>query len=390
MTIGIPTVQREGISYLEDTLDSLISNTDRKDIKNIVIVVYMTDRNHSIIETRAAQLYEEYKMHVDGGFIQIMHPFQLLYPDFSKLERTFNDSEQRVAWRSKQNIDYAYLMTYSKVLSTYYLQLEDDVLTATNYFRDIKKFIELQPENPRWFCLQFTPLGFIGKLFRSHDLQILADYLLMFYSQQPGDLLLFYLSKIKTQFEEIRTYPSLFQHKGIISSLKGTKKNLEDEEFKDYNPEVVGQKYFLHTNPEAELYTSLMVYADNHPMFAYDLSDRYFWSHEPSLNDYFRISFISAQTISRIYIATGMPTKSTDILFNAAVKVGKSSQHSDGNEDPCGSLELIGSFSHGLFDTQCLNVTISSLNLQNVGCISIEVTKEQENWIIIREIAIFS
>ena len=348
----------------------------------------MTDTNHSIIETRAAQLYEKYKKHVDEGFIQIMHPCHLYYPDFSKIGNAFNDTAQRVAWRSKQNIDYAYLMTYSKVLSTYYLQLEDDVLTAENYFRDIKTFIELQPEYPRWFCLQFTPLGFIGKLFRNGDLQVLADFLLSFYSEQPGDLLLNYLKRIKTQFKDITKKPSLFQHKGIVSSLKDKKQLLVDRQFKD-RPSVAGKKKFSNSNPEAELFTSLRVYAGNNPVFAYDLSGRYFWSHEPGLNDYFRISFKLAQNISRIYISTGLPSKKEDIISNAAVKVGKFGQKTDGNEEPCGSLVVIGSFSHGLFDTQRLNVTISPLHLQNIGCISIEVTKEQKSWIIIREIAIF-
>ena len=39
------------------------------------------------------------------------------------LKLTFNDSLQRVRWRSKQNLDYAALMEFSTSLSTYYLQV---------------------------------------------------------------------------------------------------------------------------------------------------------------------------------------------------------------------------------------------------------------------------
>ena len=391
LTIGIPTVQRKGISYLEGTLDSLILKTFRRDIKDIVIVVFLADTNHSIIETKAEQLYVRYKKYVDKGFIQIMHPDHQFYPDFGTLERTFNDSEQRVAWRSKQNIDNAYLMTYSKVLSTYYLQLEDDVLPAEQYFIEINQFIELQTANRRaWFCLQFTPLGFIGKLFRSRDLQIVSDFLLLFYSEHPGDMLLKYLKKLKTQFKDIMKQPSLFQHEGKISSLENKKQLLIDKHFKDISSvDVVGSKQYFNTNPEAELFTSLRPYvAGINPVFAYDLTDRFFLTNGTRLKDYFRISFKSAQNISRIYIATGLRTKNKGgRLFNAAVKVGQFGQKSDENKELCGNLVLIGSFSHGLFDTES---TESPSTLQNIGCISIEVTKEQKSWIIIREIAIFT
>ena len=36
---------------------------------------------------------------------------------------------ERVTWRSKQALDFSFLMMYAKDRGTFYVQLEDDVLT---------------------------------------------------------------------------------------------------------------------------------------------------------------------------------------------------------------------------------------------------------------------
>ena len=39
------------------------------------------------------------------------------------------DDMERVTWRSKQSLDFSFLMMYAKSRGTFYVQLEDDVLT---------------------------------------------------------------------------------------------------------------------------------------------------------------------------------------------------------------------------------------------------------------------
>ena len=43
------------------------------------------------------------------------------------------DSPERVKWRSKQNLDYAFLMMYAQSRGRFYVQLEDDIVTQPNY-----------------------------------------------------------------------------------------------------------------------------------------------------------------------------------------------------------------------------------------------------------------
>ena len=75
-------------------------------------------------------------------------------------------------------------------------------------------------------------MGFIGIFFRSSDLLITSDFFLLFYAVQPCDFLLNIISNIKLQKKEIRYRPSLFQHLGIISSLKNKKQVIVDKYFK--------------------------------------------------------------------------------------------------------------------------------------------------------------
>ncbi|XP_062579182.1 alpha-1,3-mannosyl-glycoprotein 4-beta-N-acetylglucosaminyltransferase C-like isoform X2 [Saccostrea cucullata] len=231
LTIGIPSVKRRNMTYLENTLQSLVSKASPEDRGRVIIVVFLTDSNHTWVIHRAKEVYKRFKEHVDSGFIQIVHPPHILYPNFRLLERRFNDSPERVAWRSKQNLDYSYLMTYSQPLSKYYLQLEDDVIVTNNYTRKLKDFINRNPN--KWLFLRMSKLGFIGLLFKNSDLLKVAEFLRILFDEKPCDLLINDLRVIKGQTKDILLSPSLFQHMGVISSLKHQIRHVKDKTFKD-------------------------------------------------------------------------------------------------------------------------------------------------------------
>lgn len=66
-----------------------------------------------------------FKFEVDSGLIDIVVPAIEYYPDFGKTppDRVFNDSMERVKWRTKQNYDFAYLMAYAQRRGQFYLQV---------------------------------------------------------------------------------------------------------------------------------------------------------------------------------------------------------------------------------------------------------------------------
>lgn len=91
-------------------------------------------------------------------------PHPSYYPDMSTLKQTFGDSPERVKWRSKQNLDMAFLMMYAQPRGLFYVQLEDDILAKKNCVSTMRTFaLEKMARKEPWFVLVFCQLGFIGK-----------------------------------------------------------------------------------------------------------------------------------------------------------------------------------------------------------------------------------
>ena len=61
------------------------------------------------------------------------------------------DSMDRVRWRSKQLLDFTFLMMYAMRRGTYYVQLEDDVITKKGFVSTMNQFaLKMTAENKPW------------------------------------------------------------------------------------------------------------------------------------------------------------------------------------------------------------------------------------------------
>ena len=80
-------------------------------------------------------------------------------------------------------------MMYAQSKGIYYVQLEDDIIAKPNYLSTMKNFALQQPSED-WMILEFSQLGFIGKMFKSLDLSVIVEFILMFYRDKPIDWLL--------------------------------------------------------------------------------------------------------------------------------------------------------------------------------------------------------
>lgn len=145
----------------------------------------------SFREKQLRLIERDFRPHLDSGFFQVIQSGPEIYPpmDFALTKRTFNDSVGRVLWRAKQVIDFAFLFTYAKTLSDYYLVIEDDIISSTQYITAIKDFIASRGTH-HWIALQFSGFLGIGLLFRSADLNNLIKLLIMFHQEQPVDMLM--------------------------------------------------------------------------------------------------------------------------------------------------------------------------------------------------------
>jgi len=86
-------------------------------------------------------------------------------------------------------IDFAFVFSYAKSLSSYYLVIEDDIISSTQYITAVKDFITSRG-NHRWIALHFSGFLGIGLLFHNSDLTNLIRLLIMFHQEQPVDMLM--------------------------------------------------------------------------------------------------------------------------------------------------------------------------------------------------------
>ncbi len=204
----------------------------------------MTDND--FVQKTIANINLAFKKELDNGFMDIIVPPNEFYPDLERIasqsvgKNTFNDPYERIKWRTKQNYDFSFLMSYSLKRGMYYLQLEDDVVAKYGCISAIFDFINKQKTN-KWLILEFTQLGFIGKLFKTRDLPVFINFFLMFATDKPVDWLADSVFSVKTCDPErghahcersqiglrARYKPSLFQHVGVQSSLKGKTQKLK-------------------------------------------------------------------------------------------------------------------------------------------------------------------
>ncbi|XP_038068892.1 alpha-1,3-mannosyl-glycoprotein 4-beta-N-acetylglucosaminyltransferase C-like [Patiria miniata] len=217
LTIGITTVERINASYLYQTLNSLIVNTNATERSQMSIVVFACDFKESARQ-EARDIVFRFPKHLESGFLQLIEAPRSFYPPLKNLKRTFDNPDERVYWRSKENIDNVFLFAYSVSMSDYYLQLDDDFTTVPGYVSTIRRFIALNRAE-HWILLDISDKG-TGKLFRDWDLLHVARYLVQFYQEQPVDFLFSALMQLHLQRRHFVVKPHIFKHLGNVSSLE--------------------------------------------------------------------------------------------------------------------------------------------------------------------------
>ncbi|CAI9736357.1 alpha-1,3-mannosyl-glycoprotein 4-beta-N-acetylglucosaminyltransferase B-like [Octopus vulgaris] len=328
MVFGIPTIKRDRVSYLRRTLHSLIDGLNEEEREDCLIIVFVAEPwNLQYVKQVGDQIYKEFHSSVDSGLLEVISSPPEFYPNLDNLKRTLGDSQDRVRWRTKQNLDFSFLMLYAKSKGVFYAQLEDDVISKPGYFSIMKTFTQ-QQKYVEWFVLEFSTLGFIGKLFKSSELPILVEFFLMFHTSQPIDWLLddFLTVKIcnpdkdrkhcvRMKEEVRRRYkPSLFQHIGIQSSLKGKIQKLQDKYFgKD-------GLYRAHINPHAVVSTSLKTYQQFTLQKAY-LGETIFWGMSPLPKDMVKFEFTPPVVLESFKFRSGNSEHPGDKFFDTVVEI---------------------------------------------------------------------
>ncbi|CAN8006208.1 unnamed protein product, partial [Ixodes hexagonus] len=338
MVLGIPTVKREVQSYLMGTLHNLIANMNPNERETSLIVVLIAETDLEYVTKQAAEIQEELREHTESGLLEIVAPPASYYPDMDRLRETLGDPLQRVKWRAKQTLDFAYIMMYAQSRGTFYVQLEDDILSKPGYISKMRESAYKQVSLKRhWLILDFCQLGFIGKrfickMFKCVDLSKFVAFFLIFYNDKPVDWLLDnmmittvprsdkILKDCRKRIENVWIHykPSLFQHVGMHSSLKGKVQKLKDHQFGKLS------MFVAHQNPEAIVSTTLKSYKTFTIARAYK-GISYFWSFMPQKGD--NVTFKMHPNVLVFFcphsflFRSGNPEHPKDRFFNTTVEV---------------------------------------------------------------------
>uniref|UniRef100_A0A663NER9 MGAT4 family member D n=1 Tax=Athene cunicularia TaxID=194338 RepID=A0A663NER9_ATHCN len=373
--MGIPTVKREKQHYLINTLHSLLYEFSEEQKNDCVIIIFIAE----------VTSLHSFPREIQSGVLEVISPPASYYPDLSNLKQTFGDSEDRVRWRTKQNLDYSFLMLYAQPKGTLYLQLEDDIIAKPDYIQRIKNFAAEQSQE--WMILEFSQLGFIGKLFKSEDLPLIVEFFLMFYKDKPIDWLIDHLLWVKVCNPEkdaihcekekaklrIRAKPSLFQHVGTYSSLAGKIQNLKD---KDFGKNVLHK---AHNNPPAKVDTSLRIYQKYTLEKVYKGKD-YLWASAPVAGDYISFTFLNPLKVEKYFFRSGNMEHPGDKLFNTTVEVINVFNSNISLYGPS-FIFYLGAFENGIAEGS-INQSIGKIQ-----AIRLSVNSDSPVWAILSEVS---
>ncbi|NXL15665.1 MGT4B acetylglucosaminyltransferase, partial [Setophaga kirtlandii] len=307
LVMGIPTVKREKQNYLIATLHSLLYQLSEEQREDCVMIIFVAE-----VSVHGKDSLASFPREVQSGVLEVISPPASYYPDLSKLEKTLGDSEERVRWRTKQNLDYSFLMLYAQPKGTFYLQLEDDIIAKPDFIGSIKSFAAQQSHD--WMVLEFSQLGFIGKLFKSEDLPLIVEFFLMFYKDKPVDWLIDHLLWVKmcNPEKDAVNINALFSH--CMSEITFLYINQQD---KDFGKMLLHK---AHNNPPAKVDTSLKIYKQYTLEKVYKGQDC-FWALAPVAGDYIRFTFLNPLEVEKYLFRSGNMEHPGDKLFNTTVEV---------------------------------------------------------------------
>ncbi|XP_023229462.1 alpha-1,3-mannosyl-glycoprotein 4-beta-N-acetylglucosaminyltransferase B-like [Centruroides sculpturatus] len=363
VVLGVPTVKRDVQSYLISTLQNLIDNMTPEEQEETLIIVFIAETDYDYVQKQATEIEEEFHLYTSSGLLEIISPPSNYYPDFNKLRQTLGDDMARVKWRTKQNLDFAYLMMYAQPRGTFYVQLEDDILSKPGYIGIMKNYAYKQLTlKKEWLILDFCQLGFIGKL----SLKLRFNCFIIYDCKKQKDSVWLHYR------------PSLFQHVGTHSSLKGKVQKLKDKQFGKVS------LHRPHDNPPAEVHTSLRAYKNYLLSKAYK-GETFFWSLLPQPGDNVTFYFNPSIKIEKFLFRSGNAEHPDDKFFNTTVEILPSEILED-NSYPVtrdGYL-IVGSFK----DSNGVAEGTLNTNIGPIKVLRLNVHTQSDRWAILSEILI--
>ena len=140
---GIPTVNRDvSNDYLQRTVQSLLDNLYPGDVEFVTILIFNANLDPQLSRETTQKIFRLFPRQVESGLIRVICAHPDFYPNLTQLQSKYHDDRNRTQWRSKQVVDFAFMFSYAHNISSFYIQLEDDVITIPGYVDHVAEAVQ--------------------------------------------------------------------------------------------------------------------------------------------------------------------------------------------------------------------------------------------------------
>ncbi|CAL4119809.1 unnamed protein product, partial [Meganyctiphanes norvegica] len=175
--------------------------------------------------------------------------------------------------------------------------------------------------------------------------------------------------------------PSLFQHIGTHSSLKGKVQKLKDKQFGKV------QLFFPHVNPPAKVESNIKPYKSFTLQRAYK-GESYFWGLLPQQGDLLQFTFDTPVILTGFLFRSGNVEHPSDRLYNTTVEILPRILTSNHEALKKNGYKLLDDdfIVVGEFDDMGVAEGDIDVSLGEIQCLRLNVHSESDNWAILSEI----
>ncbi|XP_008266791.2 alpha-1,3-mannosyl-glycoprotein 4-beta-N-acetylglucosaminyltransferase-like protein MGAT4E [Oryctolagus cuniculus] len=361
LTVGLTAASQQDQKGLLYTLFSLFRSSSKAERKRLTVLVHLADSDLAWLSETMAHLSRLFSPQILAGQLLVIHAPADTYPAVDEQDQAHGGKVY-----SKQNIDHAFLMSFARNLSDYFLLLEDNIFCAPNFITHIRSKVAAMKGHP-WALLEFSNMGFLGKLFHSRDLPLVAHFLLLFHKEKPLARMIAHFRTLLTQESPILCQPFLFYHR--MSYPISEDKDRPGHRQSPGSPD----------NPPASVYTNMNVFSVHFPWEAYTLDESFFWTYNVSIENHLTVILNHPMNLSRVQVLTGSIVDGANALEKGQVELGYSPQ---GTPQHCTTFILLGHLLEGQMDQK---IFMKSMGY-HVSCVRLVAKSSQKGGLMIRHI----
>ncbi|XP_043856053.1 alpha-1,3-mannosyl-glycoprotein 4-beta-N-acetylglucosaminyltransferase-like protein MGAT4E [Dromiciops gliroides] len=379
LTVGLSSMQSPTGKYLMSTLRSVFKVSSNYELRHITVLVHLADPDPYWLNETVSIIISLFTPQILRGQLIVIHAPSAAYQHlWSQPHIVFNFSDVKT-FRSKQMLDYAFLMSFAANLSDYFLMIKDDIRCTPNFVTIIQQELEARKDKP-WTIMESANRGLAGKLCHSMDLPKLAGFLLLFYKDESPDMLLLHFRILQGQKDPIHLSPFLFYHFDRSSSYfpnnSHTCEEPDNEKFQEDSSDIPD-------NPPAVVYTDMQTLQNHLPQNAYSLDETFFLTPNALPGHQLTVILDEGVNVIRVQVLTGTPIEKLQSLEEGKVELGSNPA---GQSKHCTKYTFLGQLWDGQLDCRLKHRQTG----HNVSCVRLLVTSPRDNsWVMVRHINIW-